>query len=128
MKKITIIVGPQGCGKTSKAREIAATFNKEEVVYLSGRSAEELKEDQFLFNACTPQTKLIVFDEVRSLGEIVSFIISCTSPTIVNKRGKKCFQIEPNFIFISQNDEYPLDFIDLPNFCKHYINWISLNH
>lgn len=103
MQKSILITGRQGSGKTTKAKEIASQFEKDEVVYLAYRGKKTL-DDPFLFYECTEKTKLIVFEELYDLNQVEAFFSMVSNPITVNQRGKNPFQIEPKFVLVCKSE------------------------
>jgi uridine kinase len=103
MKKTILITGHQRSGKTTKAKEIASQFQKEEVVFLSFHGKNTL-DDKFLFSECKEKTKLIVFEELSDLAQVQLFFNMVSNPIVVNKRMKEPFSISPQFVLVCQSD------------------------
>ncbi len=95
MEKVILIMGGPGSGKTTKAREIASQYKPEEVVQLL-----PTKISPFSFRQCTPETKLIVVDELNDVKAVENYIIAASSPLEVNKRGEYPFIISPKFVIV----------------------------
>lgn len=96
MTKGIIIIGAAGSGKTMKAKYIAKMHHDNEVVWIdTGYNPE----NHFAFWRCTKNTKLIIFDEIKSDTKIEDF-----EPLIeavrVNKRGFEPFIIHPRIIIV----------------------------
>jgi len=98
MNKAIIITGPNGTGKTKKAKEIASKFKDTEVVRIE--YSHHLFQNPFALSVCELNTKLIIIDDVKNEDALYSFYCSITDGFAVNKRGKKPFMITPEFIFI----------------------------
>ena len=103
MKKSIVITGRQSSGKSTKAKEIASQFQKDEVVFLPFRGENTLN-DNFLFSECTEKTKLIVFEELSDLAQVQMFFNMVLNPIVVNKRMKAPFSISPQFVLVCQSD------------------------
>lgn len=101
MNRIILITGRNASGKTTKAKEIASKFLKEEVVFISYRG-EKTFEDNFLFSECTENTKLVVFEELYNLMQVELFLKVLSSPITVNKKMKAPFTISPQFVLVCQ--------------------------
>jgi uridine kinase len=102
MEKSIVITGRQGSGKTTKAKEIANQFSKDEVVFLYYRQ-KKLK-NTFIFSECTEKTKLVVFEELYDIKQVEEFFSFVSNPITVNKRGKNPFIILPKFVLVCQSD------------------------
>ena len=102
MKKSIVITGRQGSGKTTKAKEIANQFDKDEVVFLYYRS--KILDNPFIFSECTEKTKLIVFEELYDIKQVQGFFNFVSNPITVNKRGENPFIISPKFALVFQSD------------------------
>ncbi len=71
MKPITIITGPQGSGKTTKALELAKQFKEDEVLIL------DTDFDDFdFFDERIEKTKLIIFENFPPAFDIVMPLIA----------------------------------------------------
>lgn len=99
MEKSIVITGRQGSGKTTKAKEIANQFAKEEVLIFDNRS-----NNPFIYSECTEETKLVVFDEIYNLKQVELFFSFVSNPITVNKICKHPFTISPKFVFVCQSD------------------------
>jgi hypothetical protein len=103
MKKGIIITGPQASGKTTKAREIASQFPKENVVWLFARDKRHYSSP-FAFSDCTENTQLIIVEEIMKARD-VEFFFNCISEGVwVNKRGKNPFIINPQIVLVCQSE------------------------
>lgn len=111
MEKSIVITGRQGSGKTTKAKEIANQFNKDEVVFLYYRSKK--LDNPFIFSECTEKTKLVVFEELYDIKQVEEFFSFVSYPITVNKRGKNPFTISPKFILVCQSDITHEQFVGL---------------
>ena len=103
MNKSILIIGRQGSGKTTKAKEIASQFEKDEVVFLCYRG-KKTHEDNFLFSECTKKTKLVVFEELYGINQVEAFFNMVSNPIIVNKKMEAPFTINPQFVLVCQSD------------------------
>lgn len=109
MKKVTIITGAASSGKTTKARTIT---DSKKVVWLDPRNLY----DPFLFESITPETEVIVIDDLareKHLSVIKNLI---SSPMLMlNKRGKTPIEVERPEIIIVSNDLKEEDFRECSN-------------
>ena len=103
MQKSILIIGRQGSGKTTKAKEIASQFLKDEVVFLCYRG-KKTHEDNFLFSECTDKTKLVVFEELYDINQVYAFYNMVSNPITVNKKMKAPFTISPKFVLVCQSE------------------------
>ena len=101
MKKGIIITGLQCSGKTTKAREIATQFAKENVVWITARDKRQYSSP-FAFSDCTKDTQLIIIEEIMKVRD-VKFFFNCISEGVwVNKKGKNPFIINPQIVLVCQ--------------------------
>jgi predicted AAA+ superfamily ATPase len=98
MDKSIIITGPRGCGKTTKSKELASMFDENEVVFID--SIGDNIKNPFAFSECTQKTKLIVWEEIKSLSEVESFFNLISDGVFVNKLGQTSFLIRPKFVLV----------------------------
>ena len=101
MQKSILIIGRQGSGKTTKAKEIASQFQNDEVVFIAYRE-KKTQDDPFLFSECTDKTKLVVFEDLYDINQVEAFFNMVSNPINVNKKWKKLFTIEPKFVLVCQ--------------------------
>lgn len=102
MKNITIITGPAGSGKTTKAKELAAKFPPGEVVWLEAQS-RDFSQDRICFAPCQTNTKLLVIDAVSTEIQIIAYLFFAATGIFVNQRGKAPFLIKPEIILVCQS-------------------------
>jgi len=95
MKKLTIIIGSKGSGKTRKAKELVKnadkTFWPNELFSV---------RNPFFFSGCTPETELVVFDEVRTMDDIIPLVFWASQGIVVHKKMKASFTINPEIIIV----------------------------
>jgi ABC-type glutathione transport system ATPase component len=103
MQKSILIIGRQGSGKTTKAKEIASQFQNDEVVFIDYRW-EIIQDDPFLFSECTDKTKLVVFEGFYDINQVETFFNAVSNPINVNKKMKRPFTIQPKFVFVCQRE------------------------
>lgn len=101
MKNVTIITGSAGSGKTTKAKELAAEFSPDEVVWSNDRS-RNFSQDSFYFASCQTNTKLLVVDAVITESQIIAYLLFAATGILVNKKGKEPFLIKPEIILVCQ--------------------------
>jgi len=99
MQKPILIIGPMSSGKTTKSKEIASHFQKNEVVFISGRR-KNMFQDDLLFSECTLETKLIVFDDIYQVEQVEQFLNIAYEPIVVNKAGNLVFILRPQFVLV----------------------------
>jgi hypothetical protein len=99
MKNITIITGPTESGKTTKAKELAAKFSPDEVVWLEAQS-RDFSQDRICFAPCQTNTKLLVIDAVSTEIQIIAYLFFAATGIFVNQKGKAPFLIKPEIILI----------------------------
>jgi uridine kinase len=102
MQKSILIIGPQGSGKSTKAKEIASQFRKDEVVFLCYHG-KKTHENNFLFSECTDKTKLVVFEELYDINQVEAFFNMVSNPITVDKQMKAPFKISPQFVLVCQS-------------------------
>jgi Cdc6-like AAA superfamily ATPase len=120
MKKLTIITGHQGSGKTTTAKEYASKFKESEtqnLLYSNYKSS-------FYYSQCDENTKLIIIEGVTSICEIIPFLFLC-SGIEVNKKGKSPFTINPEILLVCQGYEELHRFFGLVS--KDLLQIISLD-
>ena len=103
MQKSILIIGRQGSGKTTKAKEIASQFHNDEVVFINYREKKTHK-NPFLFSECTDKTKLVVFEELYDINQVEEFFSMVSYPITVKKKMKNPFTIEPKFVLVCQSE------------------------
>lgn len=109
MGKVTIIIGAVASGKTMKAKEMTAT---KKMVWLDRLNFE----DPFLFESITPDTEVIVMDELCSKKNLSEIKLLITTPLLmVNRKGKSSFTVERPEIIIVSNYLKKEDFRERPH-------------
>lgn len=96
MKKIKIIIGKRGSGKSTIATALVSSLNDNEKIFLN----EAHLKSPFGFSECSEKTKVVIIDELRSPEYILTLIFSSIEGIIVNKQGKKPFEIYPEMIIV----------------------------
>lgn len=98
MKKVTIITGEIGSGKTLMAKELASKHRKEDVMFLKGRQFNP--QNQFRFSGANKNTRMIVIDDVDVFYHIeyISFLNSYDTIDINVRNGKPIIINTPDFI------------------------------
>jgi hypothetical protein len=95
-------VGPQGCGKSTKARELAAREGK--FVEISG---EDLASDFRLGAALANEPATVIVDVERSLDQRAQLKLKqliTNDRALCHRKGREPLTVRtPNFIFCSQN-------------------------
>ena len=93
MKKGLIFIGEAETGKSRTAMQIRKYYG-DEAVYLDGRQFKP-KGFEFYFKNCTPQTKVVIIDELVKPDYLLSFLGTISeSKIIVHKQGEMPFEIE----------------------------------
>lgn len=108
MKRIKIFVGGPGTGKTKKALEKAEIIGMEKSVFINGIiNPDYFIQPSFVFQHCTPETKLVVIDEFTRTKKLFGTFVSLIHGIRVHKHCKEPFNIEPDIIIIC--NEVPKD-------------------
>jgi len=104
MKKGTIIIGPKNSGKTDLAFFLANLkgYTEAEITLMNGRT---FSDHPFNFSACTPDTNLIIIDDVASVFEFER-LYNCIGEEaiLVQKPRVRSFVITPDIIITCQSD------------------------
>lgn len=95
MEKSIIIIGDAGTGKSTVAKALASNFKEANRVFISGNESF----NRFGFSACTPETKLVIIDEVKDSKRLED-LIPLTAELIVDKQGKEPFTINPKIVVV----------------------------
>jgi ABC-type dipeptide/oligopeptide/nickel transport system ATPase component len=100
MKKIKVIIGKNGSGKSFTSIALVSSVNRDEKTFLK----EEYLKDPFCFSMCSKKTKVVIIDELRNPQYLLTLIFSSVDGIIVNKRGQKPFEIYPEMIIVCCED------------------------
>ena len=93
MKKGLIFIGGAGTGKSRTAREVRRYYG-DSAAYLDGRQFNP-KGYEFYFSSCSPQTKVVIIDEIVEVDYLMRFFVAISEGKIpVHAQGKKPFEIE----------------------------------
>lgn len=98
MKKIKVILGKANSGKSTIAKAMSIKFK--EVVYINTRTLKS----SWAYSQCNEDTKVIVFDDVGNLEDVVYLINSTFSGIVINKQCHKPFTINPNIIIVCREN------------------------
>ena len=98
MKKIKLILGKSGSGKSSIAK--AMTCMVKEVVYVNPHALKST----WVYSQCNEDTKVIVFDEVGSVEDVINLVLSTCSEVRVDKQCHYPFTINPNIIIVCREN------------------------
>ena len=124
MEKITVIIGKADSGKTMKAKEIASSYKKENVTWISGR---DWKHDRpFLYRSCNLNTELIIIDDCGDASHIESIYSSVAEFVKVETPSKELFYIHPKIIIVCSSEISIDDFIQ-SNAFKRRVTIIDCN-
>ena len=124
MEKITVIIGKAESGKTMKAKEIASSYKKENVTWISGR---DWKNDRpFLYRSCNLNTELIIIDDCDDASHIESIYSSAVEGIKVDKPYEESFYIHPKII-IGCSSEVSIDDFIQSNAFKRRVTIIDCN-
>ena len=94
MNNITILIGPKGSGKQEKAKQIAASYQPEEVVFLKSIPGIYHYFINYFFAECTAQTKLLVVSNLENKDEIFSFIFFLGSGHFGKQENERTLLVE----------------------------------
>ena len=109
MEKIIVIIGKAESGKTMKAKEIASSYKKENVTWISGR---DWKHDRpFLYRSCNLNTELIIIDDCDDASHIENIYSSAAGGIKVETPSKEPFYIHPKIIVVCSSEISIDDFI-----------------
>jgi hypothetical protein len=122
MEKITVIIGKTESGKTMKAKEIASSYKKENVTWISGR---DWKHDRpFIYRSCNLNTELIIIDDCDDASQIEGIYISAAEFVKVDKPYEESFYIHPKII-IGCSSEISIDDFIQSNAFKRRVSIIN---
>jgi hypothetical protein len=106
IQKGIIFFGAAGSGKTKLALEIASAYSESERVFID--TSHWYSDTGFNFSACTPETKLIICDDVirRSVFEQIAYLQF--SGITVYRKMEIPFKIIPRII-ITLSEKFNLN-------------------
>lgn len=110
-KKIILIIGNAESGKTTKAKEIASSCDKENVTWIDGYNYNKGFRRNFFYRSCDLNTELVIIDGIKDASHIEHFFGDVTDGVSVEKPYKDTFYIYPDLIIIC-NEEVSIN--DLP--------------
>ena len=99
MEKSILIIGTQGSGKTTKAREIANKFKEDEVTWLFYNE----KVNSFL-QKLSEKTRLIIFEGVYDIRELKQLANKLEDSIKINAKEGNQFTISPKYILTCQQE------------------------
>jgi hypothetical protein len=115
-KKITVIIGDSDSGKTLKAKEIASSYNQDNVTWFDGRNLNEILYRYsmgFYFSRCNLNTELVIIDDFKDASNIDFFYSYICQGLMVEKQCKDPFIIYPEIIIGCSSevsiDDFPLE-------------------
>jgi type II secretory pathway predicted ATPase ExeA len=115
-KKITVIIGDADSGKTLKAKEIASSYNQENVTWYDGRIFNKKSYRhgmRFYFSRCNLNTELLIIDDLGDASNIEMFYSYACQGLEVEKQGKDPFIIYPKIIIVCSSEvsinDFPLE-------------------
>ena len=124
MEKITVIIGKADSRKTMKAKEIASSYKKENVTWISGR---DWKHDRpFIYRSCNLNTELIIIDDCDDASHIENIYSSAAGGIKVETPSKEPFYIHPKII-IGCSSEISIDDFIQSNAFKRRVTIIDCN-
>lgn len=98
MNKIKVILGKANSGKSTTATAMAIKFK--EVVYINPYCLKST----WAYSQCNKDTKVIVFDDVGNVEDVINLILSTYSEVIVDKQCHKPFTINPHIIIVCREN------------------------
>jgi hypothetical protein len=110
-EKIILIIGKADSGKTTKAKEISCSYDKENVVWIDGYQFKKRFHSNFYYKSCNLNTELIIIDGIKDASHIESFYSYIYEGIRVEKKYKEPFLINPKIIIVC-SEEISMD--DLP--------------
>lgn len=99
-KKITLIIGNAESGKTTKAKEIASSYDKENVTWIDGYNYNKSFHKRFFYHRCDLNTELIIIDGIKDASHIEHFYSYIYEGIQVEKRFEDPFVINPNIVIV----------------------------
>jgi len=96
MERIKLIIGSKESEKSTIARQLASSYNNENVVFVDGSR----RRDHFFYSACNNNTELVIIEELVSVNDIMSIYGDFIDGVKVEKRFEKPFYINPNIIVV----------------------------
>ena len=124
MEKITVIIGKADSGKTMKAKEIASSYKKENVTWISGKDWKHNRP--FLYRSCNLNTELIIIDDCDDASHIDGIYSSMAEGIKVEKPYEEPFYIYPKIIIVCSSEISIDDFIQ-SNAFKRRVTIINCN-
>ena len=126
MEKITVIIGEADSGKTMKAKEIASSYKKENVTWISGKDWKHKHNRPFLYRSCNLNTELIIIDDCDDASHIDVIYSSMAEGVKVEKPYEEPFYIDPRIIVVCSSEVSIDDFIQ-SNAFKRRVSIIDCN-
>lgn len=104
--KVTFIIGSQGSGKTTKARELAKAYEKPFFTNsLITRSKRKIQDVSYKHLEFAPD--VIIIDELNPSDWFWTYDILRKDVMKVNPKGKSIYEIEmPDFIIVAQKIDH----------------------
>jgi len=122
MKKITIIYGASGSGKTLKAKSIAGTYS--ENAFFSGSNFIPNFENRFLLSSINEGIECIVIDDLkpRHLESVITYFSNdmvinrpTQMPLVIKHRPHIIITMDadPKLFFLTDESKSKIEFINL---------------
>jgi energy-coupling factor transporter ATP-binding protein EcfA2 len=121
MKKIKLIIGKRGSGKSTIATALVSSLNDNEKIFLN----EAHLKSPFGFSECSEKTKVVIIDELHTPEHILTLIFSSIEGIIVNKQSKKPFEIHPEIIIVFSEEISKEQLLDMGSSIERRIEIIE---
>jgi broad-specificity NMP kinase len=96
MKKVKVITGKNGSGKSTIARALASSINENEKIFFNQKNLNSV----FGFSECSEKTKVVIIDELKNNDYLMSLIFTTTEGIEVDKPFAEPFVIHPEVIVV----------------------------
>jgi hypothetical protein len=100
MNKVKIIIGPNGSGKTLKAKELSEGLKTQ---WISGRSFNFKNATNFEFSFLETDVECVIIDDIDKKDFVFERIFQYAEGIYLEKQGKEGFSIQPKFILVFDN-------------------------
>lgn len=107
MKNLTIIYGPQHCGKTLMAKIILHNYSAMSDAVMISAGNEDIALHTFFFEKCEGSTELIIIDDCKE-DHLHTLLYFAEKGIRVQKRGQWDFTIHPKIIALVSTEKCKL--------------------